>query len=250
MPDNSLSLPDYKTLFEGHVYTVDFLAADRLDLSNPDPNVLRRGFLVLGRYHKPTKPQVVIYLQQTIQRYISSPTAPFDPQLSPLIAKLTDQQLFSFLKGNSEQISSSSPLSEENQYQHFDVHYFTVPAPLYIQQGKKVENPEWYHDAFRDKSLQEQGLHTWFLLHVHYQVLLQPQRVAEQILQSNLSEKEGIIYAMKNICKVFSPPEHFARMKDINSRKIKEAALETLVQATDPSSALSDSSSKSGLDLN
>ncbi|MEK6904866.1 MAG: hypothetical protein AABX24_00540 [Nanoarchaeota archaeon] len=226
--DSPLALPEFKIVFDCEVYSIDFMTTDTLDLSNPDPNALRRGFLVLSRYTKPAVSEVSAYLQQTIQQHLSaSPKQyPFDAQLSPLIANLNDHDLVSLLNGDKEKITSAS-LSTGKQY--LDVHYFTLSAPLYIQQGKKTTDPDWYHDIFSDADLHKNGLQSWFLIRMGYSNLIQPEKVVHEIKQSSVLDKEGTIYVMENICRIFSPFPHFIRIRDITSSKIKEAALETLV---------------------
>ena len=226
--ESPIALPEFKIVFDCEVYSIDFMTTDNLDLSNPDPNALRRGFLVLGRYTKPAVSEVSAYLQQTIQQHLSASSKqfPFDAQLSPLIANLNDHDLVSLLNGDQEKITSGS-LSTGKQY--LDVHYFTVPAPLYIQQGKKTADPDWYHNVFSDADLYQNGLQQWFIIRMGYTNLIQPEKVVHEIKQSTVQDKEGTIYVLENICRIFSPFPHFTRIRDITSSKIKEAALETLV---------------------
>ena len=232
MFENSpLMLPEFETVFDCEVYSIDFMATDYVDLNNFDANLLRRGFLVLGRYSKPEVSAVSAYLQQVIQQHLSleSGKQPFDEQLSPLIANLRDQDVVALLKGDQEKVKAHASIAEEIGKQYLDVHYFTVPAPLYIEQSRKAKNSEWYHNAFGDMELHQKGLQRWFLIRMGYNNLLEADKVNQEIKQSSISDKEGTSYVMKNICRIFSPFPHFARIKDITSRKIKEAALETLV---------------------
>ncbi|MBI4147233.1 hypothetical protein HY494_01125 [Candidatus Woesearchaeota archaeon] len=225
--DSPLVLPEFKVVFDCEVYSIDFMTTDNLDLSNPDLNALRRSFLVLGRYTKPAVSEISAYLQQTIQQHLSaSKQYLFDAQLSPLIANLNDHDLVSLLNGDQEKIMSGS-LSMGKQY--LDVHYFTVPAPLYIQQGKKTADPDWYHNVFSDAYLHQNGLQQWFIIRMGYTNLLQPKKVVHEIKQSTVQDKEGTIYVLENICRIFSPFPYFTRIRDITPSKIKEAALETLV---------------------
>ena len=73
----------------------------------------------------------------------------------------------------------------------------TLPAPLYIQQGNKVKKPEWYHHAFTNFSLCENGMQRWFLIRLNYVSLLEPEKVVKKINQSPVSDKEGTAYVMK-----------------------------------------------------
>ena len=229
-----VNLPDFKMLFDSEVYTIDFLAGETFDLCNPDPNALRRGFLVLSRYGKPTVSEVTAYLQKIIEQqmaYVSRLT--LDEHLSPLIAALADQDVISLLKGDSQMVrtfmSDDLVVQEKDGQQYLQAHYFTMPAPLYIQQGKKIKDPEWYHDAFADRSLRENGLQRWFLIRMNYAHLLDPEKVTQDIHHSPIIEKDGTVYVMNNICKQFSQAQYFARIKDSTARKVKEAALEVLL---------------------
>ncbi|MEK6939220.1 MAG: hypothetical protein AABX31_00685 [Nanoarchaeota archaeon] len=231
-----LMLPEFKNVFDCEVYSTDFMTTDHIDMSNFDANVLRRGFLVLSRYSKPTIIEVASYLQKTIEQHMgpTSKHSPLDVHFSPLVAKLEDQVLFSLLKGDSQKIKTLSAsgdlvVEERDGQQYLQAHYFTVPAPLYISQGKKATKPEWYHDAINNKELQEKGLRSWFIIRLNYAHLLEPAYLAAAINQSALTEKEGVLYVMENVCNIFSPPLHFAQLKDSSARKIREAALEALV---------------------
>ncbi len=254
MPDDSpLSVPEFNTVFDSHVYSIDFLASEHLDMDHPDPNVLRRGFLVLGRYSKPAVSELSAYLQQIIPQHLpGSSKNTFDPQFSPLIANLRDQDIMSLLKGDQEKAKAFASSPEEIGKQYLDVHYFTVPAPLYVQQGKKTAKLEWYHDAFNDADLRQNGLQRWFLIRMEYTDLLQPTKVIRKIKKSSVLDKEATIYVMENICRIFSPFPHFARIKDITSTKIREAALETLVhlQKENNSSSAFYRNSKGIVDVN
>ena len=232
-----INLPDFKTVFDSEVYSIDFMATNFIDEANFDPNTLRRGFLVLGRYKKPALPEVAVYLQQTVQQNLASASKELlDAQLSPLIAKLSDQDLMVLLSGKEGKIASLLPdknmLLKDDGMEYLAAEYFTVPAPLCRKHERKMKNPEWYHEASTDKNLQEDGLQRFFLINMNYGSLLHPgavERTIKNSPQQHIGDKEGAIYVLSNICQTFSSPPHFARIKDITPRKIKLATLEALL---------------------
>lgn len=232
--NSSISLPEFKTVFDCEVYSIDFMASDFADLRNPDSNVLRRGFLVLERYNKPTVSEVVAYLQKTIEHHLSFDSSLIpDRDFSQLIANLCDQEIISLLKGNPENVcalvSEDLITPQQDAEQYLQAQYFTLPAPLYLQQGKKVEKPGWYHHAFTDISLRENGMQRWFIIRLQYANLLEPEKVITEIKQSSILDKEGTSYVMEHVCRTFSPLKHFTRLKDGTSWKVREAALEYVV---------------------
>ena len=233
---SDLSLPEFKTVFDAEVYSIDFMASNYIDLSNPDPNILRRGFLVLERYRKPAVSEVEAYLQKTVEAHLSSDSSAIpDRDFSPLLANLRDQEIISLLKGDPEKVcalvSDDLMTVQRDNEQYLQAQYLTLSAPLYVQQGKKVEEAEWYHHAYTDLSLRENGMQRWFMIRLHHADLLEPEKVVTKIYQSSIlgTEKEGAAYVMRNVCSTFSPPEHFARLKDGTSQKVREAALEYVV---------------------
>jgi hypothetical protein len=160
-----------------------------------------------------------------------------DAQLSPLIARLSDQDLVVLLEGNTEKIApllpdKDMPLKGDGM-DYLDVEYFTVPAPLCREHDRRMNNPEWYHHASTDKNLQENGLQRFFLITMNYGSLLRPYAVERSIQnspQEHIGDKEGAKYVLSNICQTFSPPPHFVRIKDITPGKVKLAALEALLE--------------------
>lgn len=233
LEDATISLPEFKTVFDCEVYSIDFMATSYIDLSNPDPNILKRGFLVLERYRKPTTSEVATYLQKKIEHYLIGSPSITDLDFSSSLVALRDQDITSLLKADPErislQVSEDFITLQRDEEQYLQANYFTFPAPLYIQQGKKTKEAEWYHDAFDDASLREKGMQCWFLVRLNYSALLDPQKVTAKINGSFVLDKEGTAYVMEQVCIAFSPLDHFSRLKEGTSRKVREAALEYLI---------------------
>ncbi|MEK6900078.1 MAG: hypothetical protein AABX05_03055 [Nanoarchaeota archaeon] len=230
---SKLSLPEFNTLYEGEVYTLDFLTTPYVNLANPDPGLLRRGFLVLGRYKEPALQDIAVYLQQAA--YQPARGNNLDARVSQLVSALPKEYQIDLRKGDLTKLNSAvksiNPLQKKDSHELLEVDYFIMPAPLCVSQRKSMKDHEWYHTVSSDDKLKKKGLQQWFLIRKDYNFLSKPEEVKKAVDSSSAGDKEGTIYVMKNICKVFSPSENFARLNDLSDLKIKQVALDILMRS-------------------